>query len=165
MDVDETDRRIISLLEEDGRRPVTDIADQVGLSPAAIHNRLVRLEDVGVIKGYDAIVDSEALGFEAHAVIHLRFEQGRVSEVKAQLQELPGVQSIRMLADRWDGMVRVYAPDHETLRELLFDEIKEMPGIARSEMSLILDTDYRSHGLPVENYPQDGDDSDDAPSV
>ena len=152
MEVDATDRRIVSLLEENGRRPVVDIAERIGLSPAAIHNRLGALEESGVIKGYDAIVNPEALGVNAHAMIRLRLEQGRVSEAKGQLRELDGVQSIRMLAGSWDVVVRVYATDINALEAIFFDEIKRMSGIARAEMDVILSTEFRKHGLPVGAY-------------
>lgn len=157
MEIDATDRRIVSLLEEDGRRPVVDIAEHVGLSPAAIHGRLDDLEDAGIIKGYDAIVDPEALGVDGHAIIRLRIEQGRVTEAKEQLRELDGVQSIRLLAGSWDVVVRVYASNITVLEEVLFEEVKQMTGIARAEMDVILNTEYRDHGLPVDAYLDEGE--------
>lgn len=149
MDIDETDREILKLLQEDARRPITEIADEVGLSSAAVHNRLDRLEEDDVIRGYRVFVDPAAVGLDAHAVIRLEFEQGSTAEARERLQELEGVQSIRLLAGKWDVAIRVYAPDIDALRDLMDEEIRTMDGFSRSEMDIVLETETRNHELPL----------------
>lgn len=148
MELDDTDREILRILQQDARTPFSEIARQIDMSSATVHDRVGRLVEEGVIEGYHARINPEAVGLEAQALVGLRFEQGKAAEARQRLRELEEVQSVRLLAGRWDLVARVYAEDVGALRDLMFDEIAEMEGFSRSEMEVILGTDYSEPGPP-----------------
>lgn len=149
MDIDDTDIEILDILQRNGRRPVTSISEEIGLSTAAVHKRINRLEEEGVIQEYRTILDLDALDVSAQAVIRIEFEQKKVDETLDHFKSMDSVQAIRLVAGRWDVIVRIYAEDVSTLREIMFEEIKKMDGISQSEMEVILGTVHRDFDVPL----------------
>jgi Lrp/AsnC family transcriptional regulator for asnA, asnC and gidA len=149
MDTDETDIEILDILQRRGRRPVTSIAEDIGLSTAAVHKRINRLEEAGIIREYRTILDLSALDVNAQAIIRVEFEQQKVDETLEYLKSIDNVQAIRLVAGRWDVVVRMYAEDVSALRAIMFDEIKKMEGISQSEMEVILGTVHRDFDVPL----------------
>ncbi|QDX41628.1 Lrp/AsnC family transcriptional regulator [Salarchaeum sp. JOR-1] len=149
MDLDDTDRAILQALQEDARVPFSEIARRIDMSSATVHDRVKRMEEEGVIRGYHADVDPEAIGYGLSAIVGLRVEQGREDEALDLLKSIDGVQEITLTTGEWDIVMRVYAPDTAKLRELMFDRIAQVEGFARSQTMVVLDTEYRTHELPV----------------
>lgn len=149
MNLDETDRSILRHLQEDARKPLSEIARDIDMASATVHERVSRMEEAGVIRGYHADIDPKAVGFNISAVIGLRVEQGRETETLQRLEALEGVQEVLLTTGEWDVIARVYATDTEALRDLMFDTVANMEGFARSQTMLVLGTDYRSHELPL----------------
>ncbi|WP_101298125.1 Lrp/AsnC family transcriptional regulator [Halegenticoccus soli] len=149
MKLDDTDRAILRILQEDARTPFSEIARRIDMSSATVHDRVGRMEEAGVIEGYHARVDPKAVGFGTSALVGLRVKQGHESEALEQLREIEGVREIHLTTGEWDVMLRVYAPDTDGLRELMFEHIAHMEGFARSQTMVILGTEYESPGLPI----------------
>ena len=149
MDLDETDRAILRLLQADARIPFSEIAREIDMSSATVHDRVKRMEEAGVIRGYHADVDPKAVGLGITAIVGLRVEQGREEEALDRLAELEGVQELDLTTGEWDIVMRVYAENTEALRELMFDRVAEMEGFARSQTMVVLGTEYESHELPL----------------
>ena len=149
MELDETDREILRILMDDARTPFSEVARQIDMSSATVHDRVGRMEDAGVIEGYHARVDPRAIGLNISAIVGLRVEQGREEETLTRLTEIDGVQEVHLTTGQWDVMMRVIAEDADQLRELMFDTIAQMEGFARSQTMVILGTHYESEELPV----------------
>lgn len=149
MDLDETDRAILRLLQSDARIPFSEIAREIEMSSATVHDRVKRMEEAGVIRGYHADIDPKAVGYGITAIVGLRVEQGREEEALDRLAELDGVQELDLTTGEWDIVMRVYAENTEALRELMFDRIAEMEGFSRSQTMVVLGTEYESHELPL----------------
>lgn len=149
MDLDETDRAILRLLQSDARIPFSEIAREIEMSSATVHDRVKRMEEAGVIRGYHADVDPKAVGYGITAIVGLRVEQGREEEALDRLAELDGVQELDLTTGEWDIVMRVYAENTEALRELMFDRVAEMEGFSRSQTMVVLGTEYESHELPL----------------
>lgn len=149
MDLDETDRAILRLLQADARIPFSEIAREIDMSSATVHDRVKRMENAGVIRGYHADVDPKAVGFGISAIVGLRVEQGREEEALDRLAELDGVQELNLTTGEWDIVMRVYAENTEELRKLMFDRVAEMDGFSRSQTMVVLGTEYDSHELPL----------------
>jgi len=150
MELDETDREILRILQADARTPFSEVAREIDMSSATVHDRVSRLEEAGVIEGYHAEVDPRAVGLGISAVVGLRVEQGREQDTLDRLQEIEGVQEIHLTTGEWDVMARVYADDADALRELMFERVARMDGFARSQTMVILGTHHESPELPVE---------------
>ena len=149
MELDETDREILRILQADARTPFSEVARRIDMSSATVHDRVGRLEESGVIQGYHAKLDPKAIDLGISAIIGLRVEQGREQDTLERLQEIEGVQEVHLTTGEWDVMGRVYAEDADALRELMFDRIAQMDGFARSQTMVILGTPHESEELPI----------------
>ncbi|EMA68946.1 AsnC family transcriptional regulator [Halorubrum aidingense JCM 13560] len=149
MELDETDRAILRILQEDARTPFSEVARRIDMSSATVHDRVGRMEDAGVIKGYHAEIDPKAVGYGVSAFVGLRVEQGREEDALDRLRDIDGVREIHLTTGEWDVILRVVAEDTERLRELMFDRIAEMDGFSRSQTMIILGTDYEIDGPPI----------------
>ncbi|MGM0605662.1 MAG: Lrp/AsnC family transcriptional regulator [Halobacteriota archaeon] len=149
MELDDTDRAILRVLQEDARTPFSEIARQIDMSSATVHDRVGRLESAGVIRGYHADIDAKEVGYGVSALVGLRVEQGREEDALERLREIEGVQAIHLTTGEWDVMLRVFAEDTDALRELMFDNVAAMDGFSRSQTMIILGTDYESPGVPI----------------
>ena len=149
MDLDETDRAILRALQADARKPFSEIAREIEMSSATVHDRVNRMEDAGVISGYHAEVDPKAVGFGTSAFVGLRVEQGREDETLERLTAIEGVQEVNLTTGEWDIILRVVAENTDHLRELMFERIADMDGFARSQTMVVLGTEYESAELPL----------------
>ncbi|WP_435073334.1 Lrp/AsnC family transcriptional regulator [Halorubrum sp. HHNYT27] len=149
MELDETDRAILRILQEDARTPFSEVARRIDMSSATVHDRVGRMEDAGVIEGYHAEVDPKAVGYGVSAFVGLRVEQGREDDALDRLRDIEGVSEIHLTTGEWDVMLRVVAADTDRLRRMMFDEIAEMDGFSRSQTMIILGSDYEAVGPPI----------------
>ena len=149
MELDETDRAILRILQADARTPFSEVARRIDMSSATVHDRVGRMEEAGVIEGYHASVDPEAVGYGVSAFVGLRVEQGREENAIDGLRDVDEVREIHLTTGEWDVILRVVAADTGSLRELMFDRIAEMDGFSRSQTMIILETNYEEDGPPV----------------
>ncbi|WP_123624160.1 Lrp/AsnC family transcriptional regulator [Halorubrum sp. CSM-61] len=149
MELDETDRAILRILQEDARTPFSEVARRIDMSSATVHDRVNRMEEAGVIEGYHASIDPKTVGYGVSAFVGLRVEQGREEDALERLREIDGVCEIHLTTGEWDVILKVVAADTDSLRALMFEEVAEMEGFSRSQTMIILGTDYESDGPPV----------------
>lgn len=149
MELDDTDRAILRILQEDARTPFSEIARRIDMSSATVHDRVGRMEDAGVIEGYHAKVNAKEVGYGVSALVGLRVEQGREEDTLEKLRNIEEIQEVHLTTGEWDVMLRVVAPDTDELRELMFERVATMDGFSRSQTMIILGTDYESEGLPI----------------
>ena len=149
MELDETDRAILRILQADARTPFSEVARRIDMSSATVHDRVGRMEDAGVIEGYHAEIDPKAVGYGVSALVGLRVEQGREEDALDRLRDIEGVREIHLTTGEWDVILRVVAEDTDRLRELMFERIAEMDGFSRSQTMIILGTDYELDGPPI----------------
>jgi Lrp/AsnC family transcriptional regulator for asnA, asnC and gidA len=149
MELDETDREILRILQEDARTPFSEIARRIDMSSATVHDRVGRLEEAGVIEGYHAKVDPQAVGLGTTALVGLRVDQGDEREKLEELSKLDRVREVYLTTGEWDVMIRVYAEDNDSLRDLIFEHIGAMDGFTRSQTMVILGTETDKPGVPI----------------
>jgi Lrp/AsnC family leucine-responsive transcriptional regulator len=141
--VEETDRAIVAALSADGRLSYTDLADKVGLSVSAAHQRVRRLEQRGVIKGYVARVDYEAIGLPLTAFVAIRpLDSAAPDDAPQRLAGLPEVESCYSVAgeDFYLLLVRVRSPGD---LERLLQEIRSAANVT-TRTTVVLSTPYES---------------------
>jgi Lrp/AsnC family transcriptional regulator for asnA, asnC and gidA len=138
-DLSNVDLRILRLLAADGRLSHREIARRIGMSPGTVSQRVERLEQLGVIRGYHASIDPALLGFRAEAFIGLQVTQGGTAvETMEQLYAIPEVRSVSLVTGQWDFVVEIQVRDQEHLREVLLDELWRLPIFRHSETMIIL---------------------------
>jgi Lrp/AsnC family transcriptional regulator for asnA, asnC and gidA len=134
--LDEVDKRIIEQLQQDGRRPYTQIAPAVGLSEAAVRQRVQRLIDSGVMQ-IVGVTDPKMLGFGRQAMIGLSVE-GDTRTIADALAALDEVVYVVLTAGSLDLLVEVVVEDDEHLLELLNDKIRSIEGVRDTETFMYL---------------------------
>ena len=144
--MEDTDRAIVRALTEDGRLSYTDLAEKVGLSVSAVHQRVRRLEQRKVIKGYTARIDYEALGLPLTAFVAVRpMDPRQPDDAPDRLSGLPQIESCFSVAgeDFYLLMVRVESPAG---LERLLQEIRQAANVT-TRTTVVLSTPFEGRSL------------------
>jgi len=140
--LDETDRRILRLLEQDARVPNNALAAAVGIAPSTCLGRVRALREAGVIRGFHAEIDPAALGRGLQAMIAVRMQAGARSQLTAFAQRIAGrpeVMDVYFVAGADDFLLHVAVRDTDTLRAFVVDQLSAHPEVALTETSLIFE--------------------------
>jgi Lrp/AsnC family transcriptional regulator, leucine-responsive regulatory protein len=145
--VEEIDRRIVSLLARNGRMSFTELARQAGLSVSAVHQRVRRLEQDGVIKGYAATFDPGDIGLPLTAFVSLTpFDAAAADDLPQRLEHLTAIEACHSVAGDENYILKVRVPSPAALEELLH-QIRTL-GSVSTRTTVVLST-------PYENRPPD----------
>ncbi len=136
--MDDTDRRILALLSQDGRRTYDDVARRVALSAPAVKRRIDRLRSDGILRGFTALVDHAALGARTEALIELFFTPGvLLDEVARRLQRHPEVIEAWSVTGDADAIARVRTRDNHDL-ERLISELQSDGTVVRTRTQVVM---------------------------
>ncbi len=119
MSLDSIDVRILEILQRDGRASHSTIAEEVGLTQPSVHERVKKLEQRGVIKGYTALLDPEALDLGVLAFISARFNEWKTKDVAAEIAEVPQVLEVHHIAGEDCLLVKVRCHSPADLEQVL----------------------------------------------
>ena len=138
--IDGIDKIILRALMEDARRPVLEIARKVGISGAAIHQRLRKLEASGLISGSRVIIDPKILGYKTMAFVGIYLDRA-MSNPKAvkQLRDIPEVIECHYTTGNWSILIKILCQNNEDLMHLLNKKIQAIEGVSRTETFISLD--------------------------
>lgn len=134
--LDDVSRAIIEQLQQDGRRPYSAIGKAVGLSEAAVRQRVQRLQDAGVMQ-IVAVTDPMQVGFSRAAMIGIRVE-GDVEAVAGQIEALPEVEYLVVCAGSFDILAEVVAEDDDHLLMIVGRQMRAIPGVRSTETFVYL---------------------------
>lgn len=150
--MDALDRRIIASLQRDGRMSVTDLADEIGLSPTPCARRIARLEAEGIIRGYGARIDQNAVGLPVSVFIWVELETQSKEAVDAFERAVRGfdrVMECHLMTGSRDILMRVVAADLADFDRFLEERLMRVPGIRALRSSFALRTMVARAALPV----------------
>ena len=152
--LDEKDARILEILQRDGRTTNVELARAVELTPSATLERVRKLEERGLIKGYTALLDAHALGLGLVAFIFVRVDERDDAPVRSEktaeaLAELPSVQELHHLAGEDCFLVKVRARDTDDLYRILRDEFGRFKAVRSTRTTIVLKTVKESGRLNV----------------
>jgi len=150
--LDNTDRRILQVLQRSGRISNADLAEQVNLSPSSCHRRVQRLEKVGVIRGYVALVDARLLGMPTIVFVEITLS-GQADELleafEREVALIENVLECHLMAGTADYQLKVIAADTEDFARIHRRSLARLPGVAQMHSSFALRTVRRTTALPV----------------
>jgi Lrp/AsnC family transcriptional regulator for asnA, asnC and gidA len=141
--LDEVDKAIIRELQVDGRMPYARLGPKVGLSQAAVRQRVQRLVDRGVMQVV-AVTDPLMLGFSLEAMVGIKVV-GDLRSVAKNLAEVPEVDYVVVTSGRFDLLAEVVTAGHEELYDLLNDEIRNLDGVVSVELFTYLHLEKQSY--------------------
>nr|WP_218935444.1 Lrp/AsnC family transcriptional regulator [Actinomadura citrea] len=150
--VDAIDRKILAVLQEDGRLTVTELAARVGLSVSPCHRRLRELERSGTIRGYRAVVDAAALGLTFQALVFVTMRQedrDTLLGFEAAVAQVPEVVQAQRLFGDPDYLLRIVTADLKAYQELEDDVLAALPGVQRLNSTLVMKHVVNDRPLPT----------------
>ena len=139
MNLDATDRTILAALLEDARISQRGLAKRVGVAQGTITNRLRRLEEMGVIKGYTVLLDAESIGWTMTVITGLRIQKGTMIDVQQQIAADPRVFAVYDVTGDYDSMVLARVQGRKDLDDLT-KTVFTMEGVQRSITQVVLNT-------------------------
>ena len=137
--LDEIDKKIIKVLQDDARTSLRKISELVKVSLGTVSNRVKRMEANGVIKGYSVILDPDQIGWELNVVIGLRIQKGRLIEIQERIAKDSRVNGVYDVTGDFDSMVIAKAKNRKDLDDLS-KNVLSIDGVERSITHLVLNT-------------------------
>ena len=150
--LDRTDLRMLAVLQCDGRITNAELAERVSLSPSACLRRLQRLESEGILTGYSAQVDPEAVGLGLQAFVRVQLakhESESIERFVHQVNEWDEIVACYALTGDMDYLMHVYVADLQHFSRFLLDRLLNASGVADVNSSFVLRTVKRSAALPL----------------
>lgn len=152
MELTEADRRILTLLQEDGRLSTAEVAERANLSPSSCWRRIKALGDAGILRGTVALVDAERAGLTFSAVVHITLTRHDASHVDAFISRVvrrPEVMECLSTTGDADYHLRVVCRDKDAYNRFLEEFLFRLPGVAQVKTNLVLKEIKFTTALPV----------------
>ncbi len=141
--LDGVDRRILDCLMAEGRITMTELAERVGLSKTPVQARVRRMEEAGVIRGYQALVDPVRLGLGHIAFVQVTLSDTRIAALEAfsaAARALPEVEQCHMIAGGFDYLMKVRTRDIAGYRKFLGEKLSALPHVASTTTFVVMET-------------------------
>jgi Lrp/AsnC family transcriptional regulator, leucine-responsive regulatory protein len=139
--LDATDKRILTILQEDGRRRNTDLADALHMTPAPCLRRVKALEECGVIRKYVALVEPQLVGLTLTAIVEVKL----VSQTRKQIEsfetavaKLANVQECYLVTGEWDFILKVVVSDLQAFQKFLLDRLTSLREVQSLKSNLVI---------------------------
>lgn len=147
--IDKLDRKILNIVIKNARIPSKDVAEECGVSRAAIHQRIQRLVDLKVITGSGYNVNPADLGFHTCTYIGVNLERGAMyRDVVPELEKIPEIVECHFTTGPYTMLVKLYARDNGHLMDLLNNKIQRIKGVTGTETLISLDNSIARH-IPI----------------
>ncbi|WP_047416854.1 Lrp/AsnC ligand binding domain-containing protein [Cellulophaga sp. Hel_I_12] len=138
--IDGIDKKILRFLMSDARKPVLEIARNIGISGAAIHQRLRKLENSGLIVGSKFMINPKALGYSTMAYVGIYLDKAMSNPLAVkELEKIPEVLECHYTTGNWSILIKVLCRDNEHLMQVLNNNIQQIGGVSRTETFISLD--------------------------
>ena len=155
--LDSLDKKILKLIAEDARIPFLEVARSCNVSGAAIHQRIQKLNNMGVLKGSKFIIDPEKIGYETCAYMGLNLKNPeKFDEVVDELRKIPEVVECHYTPGDYDMFIKIYAVNNHHLLNIIHDRLQPL-GLSRSETIISFNSAF-SRQLPIVDMPVDNTD-------
>ncbi len=147
--VDNLDRKILSILSTNARIPFKDVAAECDVSRAAIHQRVQRLTEAGVITGSGFNVNPKSLGYRTCTYVGLNLERGSMyKEVVKRIADIPEIVECHFTTGPYTMLLKAFARDNEELMDLLNNKLQTIPGVVSTETLISLEQSVKRE-IPI----------------
>ena len=155
--LDQLDRKILRLIAEDARIPFLEVARECKVSGAAIHQRIQKLTNLGILKGSQFIIDPEKIGYETCAYMGLNLKNPeRFDEAVEALKKIPEIVECHFTTGEYDLFIKLYARNNHHLLNIIHNKLQTL-GLARSvsliSYNAVIDRPLPINGLAVGAHP------------
>ena len=140
MDIDHIDRKILSILMRDAKKPYTEFAKEIHVSGGTVHVRMNKLKDMGIVQGFNLVVDYNKLGYDVAAFLGIYLDKSSLyDEVSEQLKNIPEIVGAHYTTGNYSIFAKIICKDTDHMRDVLHDKIQKIVGIQRTETFISLD--------------------------
>lgn len=151
-ELDDTDLRLLRVLQRQGRMSNTELSERVNLSPSACHRRVARLEAAGVIRDYVALLDPRKIGRVTTVFVELTLS-GQADDLldrfEREVARIPDVLECHLMAGKYDYLLKIVACDSEDFARIHRQYLTRLPGVAQMQSSFALRTVFKTTALPL----------------
>lgn len=137
--LDELDKQILAILQEDGRASHVHIARQLGVGHTRVRDRVLRMEEAGVIEGYRAIINPERMGWGVLCIVQLKTDQQyNFDSLAADILAIDEVVEVTNVTGAVDAHIRIWAKDVSHMREILYSKLSALPSHKNTNSTIVL---------------------------
>ena len=151
-DLDATDRRILSVLQKDGRITNADLSERVNLSPSACHRRVQLLEEAGYIDGYVALLNTRRMGKPTTVFVEITLQsqaEDLLDAFEREVAKVPDILECHLMAGTADYLIKIMAEDTEDFALIHRQHLSRLPGVRQMQSSFALRTVVKTTALAV----------------
>lgn len=150
LQIDSLDRQILQLITQNARIPFLEVARECKVSGAAIHQRIQRLMNLGVIKGSEFVINPAMVGYHTCAFMGIFLKKASLfDKVVKMLEQIPQVVECHYTTGQYAIFIKIYARSNEHLKGILHDKLQSIPGISSTETIISLDETFKRQ-LPID---------------
>ncbi len=144
LQIDDLDKKILSLITKNARVPFLEVARECNVSGAAIHQRVQRLINIGVIKGSEFIVNPTKVGYMTCAYIGIFLKDASYFDgVVAQMEQIPEIVECHYTTGQYAIFIKIYAKSNEHMKYILHDKLQAIEGISSTETIISLEESFK----------------------
>jgi DNA-binding Lrp family transcriptional regulator len=154
--LDDIDRELLNTLQRDARQTNAELARHVDLSATGLHKRLRRLEEAGIITGYVAQINREAVGYDMLCFVQVtlqRHEPDAVDNFRQQVQSMPEVLECHHLTGEFDYLLKVIVRNRKHLEQFILNTLTPVRGMDKIRTSLVLSEIKAAAAIPLDELP------------
>lgn len=149
-DIDQLDEKILKLITKNARIPFLEVARECGVSGAAIHQRVQRLLNIGVVTGSEFIVNPQKLGYNTCAYMGIYLEKAKYHrQVVKAMREIPEIVECHYTTGQYAIFIKIQTKTNKHLKKIIDEKLQEIEGIARTETFISLEMDFKRQ-VPVQ---------------
>ena len=142
--IDDLDKKILSMIMLNARTPFLEVARECGVSGAAIHQRVQRLQNIGVIKGSEFIINPNRIGYMTCAYIGIYLKDASYfDDVVAQMKLIPQIVECHYTTGKYAIFIKIYAKSNEHMKYILHDRLQAISGISSTETIISLEESFK----------------------
>ena len=147
---DYIDKQILAKLQSDARKPYSQIAQELKVSNSLVHQRIKKLTDIGVIKNAEFVIDEKKLGYKTKSYTGIRLREARFAKgVMEELKKVPEVMECNYVSGDYAIFILIFAKDNEHLREILYERVHLINGVAGTDTFICFDTGFQRK-IPIQ---------------
>jgi Lrp/AsnC family transcriptional regulator for asnA, asnC and gidA len=148
-DIDALDEKILKMITKNARTPFLEVARECGVSGAAIHQRVQRLLNIGVVTGSEFVINPQKLGYNTCAYMGIHLEKaGYHKKVVQELAKIPEIVECHYITGQYAIFIKVQTKTNKHLKKLIDEDIQAIEGISRTETFISLETEFKRQ-IPI----------------
>lgn len=160
--IDRLDKKILQLISQDARIPFLEVARECNVSGAAIHQRIQKLKNNGIIRGSEFVIDNYKVGYQTCAYVGITLNDVKTfATIAAELKKIPEIVECHYSTGKYSLFVKIYARDNKHLLQVIVDRLTIIEGIAHTEtFQISLDEVFRRQLSVFDSEEQEEEDTD-----